>query len=221
MITSYTQLKDALREVEIEFGAVSPQTRMQVLQDDGTHRHMRFEPPTDSRRWEVVTWPGAVLLTGARGTWLFDRVGTDDVLPLMRPDHNAAHIDPIAWEFRLGAAGAESDTRTMEYIYDQEKAVALVREAIAARAELKKRPDIVEDADNWIFSAVDTDLSTEIGLRTALARFEGQFESDYGPDLFPVDQWELYECRYAYGYLWACVALPWALKQYEDAKVSV
>lgn len=62
---------------------------------------------------------------------------------------------------------------------------------------------------------VERDLTTEKGLREALARFEGNTEGDYEGSRFPVEGWDLY--RYCPWFLLSCVLLSWAVAQYDAA----
>jgi hypothetical protein len=48
---------------------------MEILRDDGENRHIRFRNPR--QKWcywfELVTWPGALVIRGDMGSWMFSR----------------------------------------------------------------------------------------------------------------------------------------------------
>jgi len=63
--------------------------KMTVLLDNGLHRHLRFRSSKDSwNMWfEIVTWPGCLMLHGDMGSWCFSRL--DDMFAFFRSDKMA------------------------------------------------------------------------------------------------------------------------------------
>ncbi|MCU6618549.1 hypothetical protein OCO52_18835 [Achromobacter mucicolens] len=62
---------------------------MEVLYEDGLHRHVRFrEPGTMCMHFDLVTWPGYLCYTGDMGTYVFTRLA--DMFEFFRTDREYA-----------------------------------------------------------------------------------------------------------------------------------
>src|ERR1035438_10338294 len=65
---------------------------MAVMQDNGVYRHLRFRKPGSSNMWfDLITWPGSLVISGDMGTWAFSRV--EDMFAFFRSwDRENANI---------------------------------------------------------------------------------------------------------------------------------
>lgn len=204
----YDELMEHLREARERFATDAEGATMTVLKDDGLYRHLRFDFPRASWRWcEVVTWPHMVVLRGDLGCWSFSRV--EDMFGFFRePSEDVARIDPVHCAEKLVPGGSDSAR-----VYDAGRAAAYVVQTVADA----ERPGLSHDVEEVFFG--DADLSTENGLREAVARFDERFPH-YAIDenfRFPVETWDLR--RYSPWFLLSCVVLPWAIGQYDTALV--
>jgi hypothetical protein len=63
-----------------------------IERDEGVYRHLIFKAPgTNSYRFDIITWPGYLTVTGDMGTWTFSR-----------------ERDMITQFFPVGTAGAST-----------------------------------------------------------------------------------------------------------------
>uniref|UniRef100_UPI003F494231 hypothetical protein n=1 Tax=Streptomyces sp. CA-136453 TaxID=3240050 RepID=UPI003F494231 len=63
------ELKARIAEVKERFAAESVGGKVSVRRDDGLYRHLEVELPKASAYWfEVMTWPGALAITGHTGS---------------------------------------------------------------------------------------------------------------------------------------------------------
>ncbi|MEU0805727.1 hypothetical protein [Streptomyces sp. NPDC005970] len=147
-----------------------------------------------------------LVLRGDLGCWSFSRV--EDMFDFFREPEDVARMDPAYWAEKLVPGGRDSAKA-----YAAERAAAHVLQTVAGA----ERPGLSHDVEEVFFG--DADLSTENGLREAVARFDERFPH-YAIDenfRFPVDTWDLH--RYSPWFLLACVVLPWAIGQYDTALV--
>lgn len=57
---------------------------MKIHRDDGIYRHLEFSRNgSNSYRFDLVTWPGYLCVTGDMGTWTFSRIA--DMFDFSRP----------------------------------------------------------------------------------------------------------------------------------------
>lgn len=212
-------------EVHERFLGDTAAHELEVLHDDGLYRHLRFRrPDTIAYYFDLVTWPGHLVVTGDCGSFLFSR--TRDMFEFFA--HDGQRINPHYWSEKLQAprpSGAE------QFSLD-----AYRRQVIEWRDEQLERrfddPDEIDEIDGPLpeedqvairaerdaFSAkVQEDLldqldwmdGTEHACRELISRWNGE------PDLG--DAWEWSFREYDYQFLWCCWAIAWGIGRYRAA----
>jgi hypothetical protein len=74
---------------------------MTVLRDDGLYRHLRFQEPGSGFYWyDLITWPGRLVVCGDAGDWMFSR--TSDMFLFFESQHGG--INPHYWGEKLRGA---------------------------------------------------------------------------------------------------------------------
>ncbi|MFJ4966026.1 hypothetical protein ACIP6P_26875 [Streptomyces sp. NPDC088729] len=199
----YDELKEQGAAAKKRLEEDSAGARMAVLKDDGLYRHLRFELPRASwGGFQIITWPGTLVIDGGLGHWSFQR--QDDMFALLRTT-----TDPVYWEqkFSLGS-------KQKAVVYAPERAEAHIREAVRDR-----HPDLVDDIEESVFSRWSGEsIETEAGMRAALARYEVALGTvDAEQPLFDVHEWHL--TRYDDWFLLACHSMHWAVRQYDAALI--
>lgn len=62
------------KAVRAKFVQDTAQHALTIAQDEGTYRHLRVRQPDSSSYWyEIVTWPGALMIRGDMGSFAFSR----------------------------------------------------------------------------------------------------------------------------------------------------
>lgn len=193
---------------------------MTVLMNEGLHRHLRFKrPDTSDQSFDLITWPGYLLITGDMGSYLFQRL-TDMFeffrgCPSTRTDRGSINpsdlkINPGYWGEKLQAIDKCSGYRA----WDKEKfKQAILNEfnqwvennqnidkEIMADAHTQFYEDILQPLDDW--------------TRDEAYRAVTDFEVD-GWHLFQ-DFWEADTDEYTYHYLWCCHAIVWGIEQFDS-----
>lgn len=186
---------------------------MEVLLDNGLYRHLRFRMSSSGFRWfDIVTWPGKLVITGDCETFTFARL--EDMFEFFR--QGSQRINPGYWQEKI----CDGRDRARGFDWDRFRAEAL--------AEFDKATE--DEADTDLRTAAREDLESELDgtepdkygavqlLREYCYRPGGyqdpayfQFDlSDSPPD---GEGWDFH-------YIWCCRAIVWAIAQYDAQKVE-
>ncbi|MEU1221320.1 hypothetical protein [Streptomyces microflavus] len=201
------ELNTRIAEIKQRFAAEDHVLTIQ--RDDGLYRHLVIEKPkSPGTRCEVVTWPGALAITGYTGSHILRR--DDDMIAFFRTCMSSGiawDADPRFWAEKVQPHGADSG---LVLSYAGDRVVAHIKEA-AAEAEADY-PGLVAEVEEKLLSRYSTaDLDTEGGVKAALDTFEFEgFRFDYGG-------WEFTE--YTYWFLYTCQVIAWTVAQYDAALV--
>ena len=101
-LTRASTQKKAPRTPEETFLNSVDKHRMIVLKNDGLYRHVKFaEPGTNIYRFDLVTWPGHLVITGDLQDYHFSRL--PDMFQFFRdnPDRPHLRINPDYWSQKL------------------------------------------------------------------------------------------------------------------------
>lgn len=192
---------------------------MEVLHDDGDYRHLKFtNNGSQCYRFDLITWPGYLTITGDMGTYTFSRVR--DMFTFFRADQWETGINPGYWAEKLQAGPAYAQ-RSVYMEWDQDA--------------FKKR--VCEEYRDWLggklryFDPEDlADLKDEI--RTEVldhAEFEAtacvavqEFHHEDARGLFADFLCDLgNSChRYQFHYLWCLYAIVWGIQQHDQLQAK-
>ncbi|MFI8177985.1 hypothetical protein ACIF6H_32345 [Streptomyces microflavus] len=202
------ELKARIAEIKERFAAESGDATVTVRRDDGLYRHLEVNMPKSSAYWcELMTWPGALAITGHTGTHVFRR--DDDMLAFFRMCMSTGiswEVDARYWAEKVQPHG-ERDVQS----YAKNRVRAYIKQA-AQEAEAD-HPGLVDEVEEELFSRYSSaDLETEAGAKAALARFE------FDGFRFDTAGWEFTE--YDYWFIYTCQVIAWTVAQY-DARVPV
>ena len=175
--------------------------QMTVLHDDGLYRHLRFMPPApaSSCYWfDLITWPGSLVMRGDVGTdYVFTRL--PDMFELFR----GKSVNPHYWAEKLGGGRASvkeySEDRLRQRVVDQFVEDARHNGGVPAGTGKRLR--------DWVLAE---DLSDEHQARRVLEDFA--FQGYAFSDL-----WERDFRDYGWEFLWACHGIVWGIAQYDAA----
>lgn len=189
-------MSTAREDAESRFPTDIATHRMTVIKDDGVYRHLRFSRPgTNCYSFDILTWPGYLAYVGDMGDYVFQR--TEDMFEFFRHDG----INPGYWSEKIQASGHEA---VREYSEDKGRAwvQSWLDAAGASDAAREASKDIIfdEGQDNLYRQLRDFDASD----LDEEDMFSGWQEANFQD--------------YTFHYIWCCLALVWAIKQYDAAK---
>lgn len=187
--------------------------QMEILNETGLYRHLRFRMATGGFRWfDIVTWPGKLTITGDCETFTFARL--EDMFEFFRS--SGSRINPGYWQEKIcdgrdRARGFDWDRFCAEALAEFDQATEDEPDAemrTAAREDLENALDEA-DPDKW--GAVQ--LLREYAYRPNFDEpIYFQFDLYGGPP--DGEDWDFH-------YIWCCRAIAWAIEQYDKSKVMV
>lgn len=186
--------------------------RLTVIRDKGMYRHLRFGiPGSSTMRFDILTWPGYLCYTGDMGTFVFRRL--DDMLQFFRSPHDQPlSTSPDYWAEKLEAVDTCGGLKSFDRRVFDETVQSWIDDFCDGEGLLAKdKLDLVREVgDRLRYCESDDERGLQEALDGLSCNGNEVFESFYGTD-----------CRsYSPRYLWCCLALPWAIKVYDDYKDS-
>lgn len=184
---------------------------MTILRDDGLYRHLRFSVPRSSfYRFDLVTWPGYLAITGDMGSSTFARI--PDMFTFFRAapgqgDKPAEEmgINPSYWGEKLVAVDRNG---WKEFDKDHFKRVLVEQVKEYGAKGMKNK--ILQEVKEEVFSLLD-DANGALAMDAA-SKFD--CEGFTFSDVFDHD----YE-RPTFHYLWLCWAIVWGIRQYDQRAI--
>jgi hypothetical protein len=206
---------------------------MAVLRDAAVNRHLRFRKPgTICYGFDLITWPGHLLITGDCGSFLFRRL--DDMFEFFRSDRKSKddlHLNPQYWSEKLiatdcngrrGGAATEfskekfeanikrwfDDHFEFEISEDAEPDEELVgNEPVSIAARKARRDAIWAEIESAVLSHSDNEH------QAAQAAYDFEHDGFNFQDFYEVDNTE-----YTFHFIWCAYAIAWGIKRYDEAR---
>jgi hypothetical protein len=199
------------RDVALAFPKDVAAHAMTVIRSIGTDRHLRFRRPGTNCMWfDLVTWPGVLVIHGDMGTYVFSRI--EDMFAFFRGDG----INPGYWSEKV-QGDSRNGRGTNEF--SAEAFVEAVKSDHRAwwRGRTKSRADVEARRECW----------REVRASVLHAHYDGghaavqaavDFEFQSGEHRFQFqDFWEHSLTESTYHFLWCCHAIVWGIQQFDNA----
>ena len=174
---------------------------MFVKLDQGVYRHIVFQQPTHGylHRFEIVTTPWRLMITGDMGTWVFARL--EDMFEFFRTDHGGINVSYWAEKLQNGTHGCSDAAKVYDggtyrtRLIDSLDGYTLTK--AKRKAIIKELKSLDFNDEHWILSQIN----------------------DFSFDGFSFqDVWEIDMKIYSYHFIWCCYAIAWAIQQYDAKK---
>lgn len=178
--------------------------QMTVLRDDGLYRHIRFaKPGTGIWRFDLVTWPGHLVITGDLEDFHFARI--PDMFEFFR--NPVGYINPHYWAEKLQGPQRFESFSTDSFkrqVYEDFREWCRDRPGPHRTLWRAIRAEVLDHLDEC-----DETLAYQ-----RLSRFQfGRF--NFG------DSWEWNLRDYDWHFLVALHAIVWGINKYDAAKTAV
>ncbi|GHG30918.1 hypothetical protein ACFFSH_39890 [Streptomyces filamentosus] len=178
---------------------------LEIVLDQGVHRHLRFKAPDHSFYWfEIVTWPGSLVIRGDVSDHAFSQQTTymlslaEDMLPYFRGNG----LNPSYWAQKV--RGGEGVTRFSSDAFRRQVVEELKTYGADSKLMAAVREELLEG-----FS-----FGGEEAAREALDSFSfGDFRFH---DIF---EWDLTEPTPQF--LWCLRAILWGIARYDEVKAEI
>ena len=191
------------------------QHSMQVIHSDGVYRQIRFQQPEHSwlHRFDLITWPGYLCITGDCGTYVFSR--SRDMFEFFRHGGTSTpgvplYINESYWAEKLEASDCngrnanEVRTWSEEKFEDWIKAryIEHVRQEMAGMP--KERKELRRELKELVLQ-----FSNEKHEALAAAR-------DFDEHGLSFDSyWDVDFTDWDYGFIWCLYAIAWGIRQFD------
>lgn len=188
-----------------------------IEHDEGVYRHLIFKAPgTNSYRFDIITWPGYLTVTGDMGTWTFAREW--DMVTHFFPIGTAEGINPGYWSEKV-EAGTHGGREAICYQFNEKGfAIALNEYLNNWRSNL----DEDDDADDIEKALSVRDSLLGEGFNNSDAAMYALYNADW-PD--SIETYELAESinysltTYNFHFLWICYAIIWGIERYRTVSL--
>lgn len=199
-------------EVGERFANDVAEHEMQVLFENGLYRHLRFRRPERSSYWfDLVTWPGNLVIKGDMGSFTFSRL--DDMFQFFRRKGGWRPVDTINPSYWA----EKTPHRTVTEEYSEEKFRRVLADEVAQQEG--DYPGLGKAVADQILDPFNADVTCEEGARSALDLFHFYPNGDeFGFPFRFSDTWEWDFKDWSYHYLWCCNAIQWGITQYDKAR---
>jgi len=202
---------------------------MFVKLDQGIYRHLVFHQQKHQflHRFEIVTTPSRLMITGDMGTWVFSRL--PDMFEFFREPGYTTNVDYWAEKLQNGSSGGRRGCKEYDGDAYKERILEEVDHYDLGPEDKAKVLEEIEQLDFYdkysIFSSInefEVDLEDE--------------EDEYVPTRELIKQsyldrrrrrtfrfsdiWEIETEVYSYHFIWCCYAIAWAIQQYDKSKES-
>lgn len=220
-----TTKRDIEAEVRARFATNTAEHELTILRDDGVYRHLRFRKPGAScYSFDIATWPGHLAITGDMGAAVFTRL--DDMFDFFRCDASCVatvppdglYINPGYWAEKCVANDGEKkefSAKLFERLVNERVAEYIVNHA-DDDGEPEWAASLREDAKELVLG-----FGEDFGENTASAiSAMNEFTHEASGFQFR-DPWEdacLIE-HYTHHFIWRLLAIAYAVKAYDAAKV--
>jgi hypothetical protein len=189
--------------------------QLTIERNEGVSRQLLFRKPGDSAYWfRLVTWPGALCISGDMGTYVFWRL--HDMFEFFRGER----INPDYWAEKV--QGPDARQMTTEFVPEQFRAAAVRRFREWWADELNSKDDYVARRRCWDElrrEVLEYDQDGEVRALDAAYSFEFKHQPAFGRmRAFRLE--DFYECNmraHTFHFLWCCHAIRWGIEQFDRA----
>lgn len=183
---------------------------MTVIRDSDVDRYIRFKRQgTNDCYFDVITWPGHLLITGDCGTWVFERAHDMFLFFSQVANRGDLSINPGYWSEKLIANDRNGEAE--QFCFEKFKAIM-----VKAFREYKfDSPD--ERSECWDQFRDEVLNCDENGVRAydAVSNFHWDGKAIFDDEIIEFSRFN----DYSFHFIWNCIAIVWAIKQYNASKI--
>jgi len=191
------------------------QHSMQVIRADDVYRHLRFEQPKESwlHRFDLITWPGHLCITGDCGTYVFAR--SCDMFAFFRHDRASTadrplYINETYWAEKLEASDCNGRNANAVRTWSSEKFESWVKERYVAH--VRRCMSGMPEERKELRSDLRERVLGYSGFRHEAIEAVRDFD-EHGLSLG--DYWDCDFTEWDYGFIWCLYAISWGIRNFD------
>lgn len=198
---------------------------IEIIRDDGVHRHIRFKKPgTGCMHFDLITWPDHLCYSGDMGTYVFSRLS--DMFEFFRTDRrdeNKLGINLGYWSEKLIAVNSNGrfGGSAEEFCEDSfrrainEYRIEWMREGFEnGTLRKKERRELWEAVDWQVLDEIDNGELSALHAAQDFRYFIGKNEKPYEFTDFLEHNFK----KYTFHFIWCCYAIAWGILKYDEFK---
>lgn len=195
---------------------------LETLRADGVHRHLRFRKPgTMCMHFDIVTWPGILVITGDMGTSVFTRL--NDMFEFFRPSRGERApgeklwINPGYWAEKCIANDGDKEE------FSKSRWARIVKERFDSFFESHEELSPAEEvAKAELWEQVERDvIDTAESVESALAVSGGfQPECEEFKNFELNEMWDYTLTDYRFHFIWRLYAISYAIEQFDALQAA-
>lgn len=199
-------------DVRLDFLHDVSKFKATVLLDQGLYRHLELRHPgTYNHGFDIITWPGSLIIHGDMGTYSFSRV--EDMFSFFRCKDLS--INEHYWEEKMTSVDVEGLSAGSSRCFDSDMFLKHVDEYVADW--LSENHCSTETAA----SLKKTTQQAACNIRSENEAFDWLYNYSYETEgqIFSFDcpsEWTV-TCH-TYRFLWCLYAIVWGIQQYDARK---
>lgn len=191
--------------------------KMQILQDAGVYRHVRFkQPDTSAMYFDLITWPGYLCYTGDMGTYVVTRI--HDMFEFFCKDkENCEHIkiNPGYWSEKVEGVDRWSPIKE----FSHQKFSRVVMQDLVYWIRNNAHQTTKEERRELWDRVVDEIINAEGQQRQEIAVYEFNHCVNKEVGYFSFDDFFEHSVdEYSLRFLWCCYAIAWGIQKYYTGK---
>ncbi len=183
--------------------------KLHVLHDGGVYRHLELTQGYFDMRFEIITWPNYLSISGDMGCYVFSR--TNDMFQFFRREELS--INPDYWSEKVEAQDRHSGLKK----FDINQVYQRLDDYLQWFIE-----DLDGDEDEDIQRAKQQATNAVTAFKENCEDFEQhayelveQWSEENAGGMSLDDFWDGGFDDYTYRYIWCCYAIVWAIQQYD------
>lgn len=199
-----------MNDIEKRFASDTAKHELTIALDEGLYRHLKFRQPEHSWSYwfDLVTWPGTLVIRGDMHSFVFAR--EQDMFPFMR--RVGRRIDYSYW-----AEKEQTGAPTREHSPEAFSRAVWSR----VRDEAEQYPGLAKAVQAHFF-ADDAEWNIEYAEEARAALEDFEYSGGTGREPFRFDDpWEMDTEDWTPHFVWCCLAIQWGIGQYDAAKQPV
>lgn len=200
-------MSDTVKTSRRQFDNSVTEHEMTVLQDHGLYRHLRFRRPgTGIYGFDLITWPGHLVITGDLETYHFSRI--PDMFEFFN-DYGDRSINPHYWGEKL--RGEIKYTRYSPEMFTQR----VVQDFWERRHERERNTRLWQAIREDVLAHAYDEHEARIAVRDFY--FDGGIEPDTF-EFYDTWEWDVTDCDWRY--LISLHAIVWGIAKYRAAATT-
>lgn len=171
--------------------------KLKIIQDDGLYRHLRMTSGSSFYRYDIITWPGHLCITGDCGSYLFSRI--EDMFNFFRDENQ--QINPRYWGEKVLSESVFGEG--VEKFSVEKFTQNVIEWATEEIEDEDEKADMMEEIDELL------NCEDEWECVEALRNFTSK-KVDF------TDFWEMRCEKYTPQYIWCLYGIVYAIKKYDE-----